>query len=67
MAMQPEEEEPNPVEEEPNPVKEEEEPKPEEEESALIVCYTIRKKNRMMASRDNRQDVNVMAGSRSDE
>lgn len=59
MAMQPEEEEPNPVEEEPNPAK-------EEEESALIVCYTIRKKNRMMASMDNRQDVNVMAGSRSD-
>ena len=55
------------MEEEPNPVKEEEEPKPEEEESALIVCYTIRKKNRMMASMDNRQDVNVMAGSRSDE
>ena len=66
MAMQPEEDEPKPVEEEPNPVKEEEEPKPEEE-SALIVCYTIRKKNRMMASMDNRQDVNVMAGSRSDE
>lgn len=62
MAMQPEEEEPNPAkeEEEPNPAK-------EEEESALIVCYTIRKKNRMMASMDNRQDVNVMAGSRSDE
>ena len=64
MAMQPEEEEPKPVEEEPKPV--EEEPKPEEEESALIVCYIIRKKNRMMASMDNRQDVNVMAGSRSD-
>ena len=60
MAMQPEEEEPKPVEEEPNPLK-------EERESALIVCYTIRKKNRMMASMDNRQDVNVMAGSRSDE
>lgn len=60
MAMQPEEEEPKPA-------KEEEEPKPEEEESALIVCYTIRKENRMMASMDNRQDVNVMAGSRSDE
>ena len=60
MAMQPEEEEPNPVEEEPNPAK-------EEEESALIVCYTIREKNRMMASMDNRQDVNVVAGSRSDE
>ena len=60
MAMQPEEEEPNPVEEEPNPAK-------EEEESALIVCYTIRKENRMMASMDNRQDVNVVAGSRSDE
>lgn len=59
MAMQPEEEEPNLA-------KEEEEPKPEEEESALIVCYTIRKENRMMASMDNRQDVNVMAGSRSD-
>lgn len=58
MAMQPEEEEPKPV--------EEEEPKPEEEESALIVCYTIREKNRMMASMDNRQDVNVMAGSGSD-
>ena len=57
MAMQPEDEEPKPVEEEPKP----------EEESALIVCYTIRKKNRMMASMDNRQDVNVMAGSRSDE
>ena len=57
MAMQPEEEEPKPEEEEPKP----------EEESALIVCYTIRKKNRMMASMDNRQDVNVMAGSRSDE
>ena len=52
MAMQPEEEEPNLAK--------------EEEESALIVCYTIRKKNRMMASMDNRQDVNVMAGSRSD-
>ena len=60
MAMQPEEEEPNPVKEEPNPVK-------EEEESAWIVCYTIQKKNRMMASMDNRQDVNVMAESRSDE
>ncbi len=60
MAMQPEEEEPKPA-------KEEEEPKPEEEESALIVCYTIRKENRMMASMDNRQDVNVVAGSRSDE
>lgn len=59
MAMQPEEEKPKPEEEEPNPAK-------EEEESALIVCYTIRKKNRMMASMDNRQDVNVMAGSRSD-
>ena len=59
MAMQPEEEEPKPA-------KEEEEPKPEEEESALIVCYTIRKENRMMASMDNRQDVNVVAGSRSD-
>ena len=58
MAMQPEEEEPKPV---------EEEPKAEEEESALIVCYTIRKENRIMASMDNRQDVNVMAGSRSDE
>ena len=56
-----------PEEEEPKPAKEEEEPKPEEEESALIVCYTIRKENRMMASMDNRQDVNVMAGSRSDE
>ena len=60
MAMQPEEEEPKPVEEEPNPLK-------EERESALIVCYTIRKENRMMASMDNRQDVNVVAGSRSDE
>lgn len=59
MAMQPEEEKPKPEEEEPNPAK-------EEEESALIVCYTIRKKNRMMASMDNRQDVNVVAGSRSD-
>lgn len=66
MAMQPEEEEPNPAKEEEEPKPVEEEPKPEEEESALIVCYTIRKKNRMMASMDNRQDVNVMAGSRSD-
>lgn len=67
MAMQPEEEEPNLAKEEEEPKPVEEEPKPEEEESALIVCYTIRKKNRMMASMDNRQDVNVMAGSRSDE
>lgn len=66
MAMQPEEEEPNLAKEEEEPKPVEEEPKPEEEESALIVCYTIRKKNRMMASMDNRQDVNVMAGSRSD-